>query len=221
MQKIQVQNLYLFKAKIACLVLQLAPFIRFVGLTGSLARGQASEKSDIDFFIVTKNGRIWICRAFCLVLMSIFGLKRYKDKIAGRVCLNIFQTDNHLKLSYLDHRESPQWLARDYAHMVPFWSAGQIFNRFVKENNWVEEYDQIFSRTGYRPSIMENILSVLIGLIRFIFEFIYNLFFSVWSEKLLKKYQTRRIKSDIRTINSKKGEIFISDDELRFHPSKE
>lgn len=222
MEHIAIQKKYLFKAKLASFILQLAPFIQMIGLTGSLARQEANQKSDIDFFIVTKAGRIWTCRIFCLVLMTICGLKRSKNKIAGRVCMNIFQTDNHLKLSYRDHRESPQWLARDYAHIVPLWSKGQLFSNFMASNAWIEKYGEVFHYKNYKPNLFGKILSFVLSLVRSLAEIILLfLFVGGLGEKLLKKYQSKRIKNDLRTINSRPGEIYISDFELRFHPSKE
>src|SRR5688572_17576678 len=36
------------------------PFVRAVMSSGSLSKGYMDEKSDLDFFIVTKPGRLWI-----------------------------------------------------------------------------------------------------------------------------------------------------------------
>lgn len=215
-----IQKKYWRRAKLAAYILQLTPFIRMIGLNGSLARGEGSDRSDIDFLIITKPGRIWTCRAFSIFLMMICGLKRYQDKIAGRVCLNLYQTEDHLKLSYLDHRESPEWLAKDYAHMVPLWQKGRVFEGFVVSNSWVKKYGENFHYQDYEPNLIDQTISIICGLIRNLTEIIFDLFSNEWMEQILKKYQVKRIKNNPVTINSKHGEIFISDDELRFHPDK-
>jgi hypothetical protein len=38
------------------------PFVRAIGISGSLSKNFADEKADIDFFIITKANRLWIAR---------------------------------------------------------------------------------------------------------------------------------------------------------------
>ncbi len=212
-----VQKKYLRRAKLAAFLLQLTPFIRMIGLNGSLARNEASIASDIDFLIITQSDHIWTSRFLSLCLMAFFGLKRYKNNVAGRVCLNLYQTEDHLKLTCHN-----QYLATNYAYTLPLWQARGVFDSFTVNNTWIEKYGEFFHYKNYRPNLLERIFSFLLSLIRSAFEIILlALFIGGWGEIVLKKYQTYRIKNDPRTIKSKDSEIFISDYELRFHPSKD
>jgi len=38
------------------------PYVRAIGISGSLSKNFADEKADIDFFIITKSNRLWIAR---------------------------------------------------------------------------------------------------------------------------------------------------------------
>ena len=40
------------------------PFVRGVMLSGSLSKGYMDPDSDIDYFIITKPGRLWVARTF-------------------------------------------------------------------------------------------------------------------------------------------------------------
>src|SRR5258706_1954212 len=40
------------------------PYVRGIGISGSLSKNFADEKADIDFFIVTKTDRLWVARTF-------------------------------------------------------------------------------------------------------------------------------------------------------------
>jgi len=75
------ESLWIKAEKIAR-ILWIVPYIRLVAVSGSLARNAPNEKSDIDFLIITKSGRIW----FCGIITALIGrlIKRCcKD------CLNI------------------------------------------------------------------------------------------------------------------------------------
>lgn len=209
------QKIYLKKAKIAAIIIQTTPYIRMVGLNGSLARGQASTKSDIDFVIIAKTGRIWTCRAASMLIMAIFGLKRYANKTAGRVCLNLYHTEDHTALT----PRNENW-AYNHAYTTPLWQSSNEFERFMKANAWIKKYDHNFYNQDYRPSQIERVISIFMLIIRRFLEILFDLILADWGEKVLSQYQIKRIENDPRTKNSSKGLIFISNYELRFHPPK-
>lgn len=186
-----------------------------IGLNGSLTRQEANENSDIDFLIISKKNRIWVCRAISVLIMVLTGLKRYENKISGRVCLNLYQTENHLALS--THNKI---LARNYAYTLPLWQADDIFKRFAQANTWIKKYGKSFLFDDYEPVFWENILMFFATPFRWITELLFDLLFNDWGEQILKSYQVKRIENDPRTKRAKSGEIFLSDRELRFHPHK-
>lgn len=203
------------KARIASWFLACTPYVRMVGLNGSVARGVAHASSDIDFIIIAKSGRIWSARALSMITMAIFGWKRYEHKIAGRVCLNLYQTVDHLELTTKTEK-----LAQAHAATFPFWSSRIIFKKFTSANQWIKKFGQYFQYRNYEPNIFEKIVTFLVAAIRFLGEFIFDLIFNDWGERVLKNYQTQRIMKDRRTASAPPGAIYLSDFELRFHPPK-
>lgn len=75
-------------------IIQALPFTRMVALTGSLAEGRATEKSDIDFFVQVKAGHIWTSRLIITAILQLFGLRRTDGNISGKICLNWFAIFN-------------------------------------------------------------------------------------------------------------------------------
>lgn len=70
------------------------PFVKFVGISGSLSKGYANEKTDFDFFIVTAHNTLWICRTMLHLLKKL-------SFLAGRqhwLCMNYFIDEQHLEL---------------------------------------------------------------------------------------------------------------------------
>ena len=50
------------KAKEIAKLLYKFPYVRAIGLSGSVSKNFADEKSDIDYFLITKANRLWIAR---------------------------------------------------------------------------------------------------------------------------------------------------------------
>lgn len=209
MRQAKIQKKYFRRAKITAAILQLVPFVRLVGLNGSLARGEAKETSDIDFLIIAKKGKIWTCRAFVTILAHATGLRRYGKKIAGRICLNRYQTDDFLEI--LPHNA---YHARVFSQLIPLLDIKETYVRYMETNGWMKKFGwpvNIFAPP--RPNRIINFY-------RERAEQLLSGGFGRWLEKTLKKYQINRIKRDIRTLTASIGRVRISDQELCFHPRK-
>lgn len=189
-------------------LLQVIPFVRMVGLNGSMTTGKMRENSDIDFLIITKRGRIWTTRFLVTVLVHLSGQRRYAKKIAGRICLNRYQTDD-----FLDIQPHNLYHAQTFAPLVPLLDSN-LYPRYQKANQWMERFNfKVKPAFFIKPveskflrkvqKLMEKILEGRIG---------------EWLEKKLRGYQRRRILADPRTKESPKGRIRISEKELCFHP---
>ena len=104
------------------------PFVRMVGLTGSLALRNCSAKPDFDFFLLVKEGRVWTARLFILVLNRI-------TRLFGDVlCPNIIISEKKLEWP-----EKNIYTAREIAQMVVL-SGQQPYLEFRKANSWAISY---------------------------------------------------------------------------------
>ena len=50
------------------------PFIKMIAVCNTLAYSNASEDSDIDFFIITNKRRIWLVRFFTIVMIFLLNI---------------------------------------------------------------------------------------------------------------------------------------------------
>lgn len=189
----------------------MAPFVRAIFLTGSMARGEAKEKSDIDFFVIIKKDRLYTGRFFVTGLVYLTGLRRYDNKIAGRICLNCYQTENHLQVA-----PQTEYVANDYSKARVLWARGNVYRKFIIANFWVEKFGCKIEKNNQKLSFFFYPLF----LCQFIFELFFELIFHDFGEKILKKYQIKKILNNPLAKTATKGEIFMSDTELRFHPIK-
>lgn len=193
--------------------LELAPFIKMIGVNGSMASGKIKEESDIDFLIITETGRIWTARAFITFLTHITGKRRYGKKIAGRICLNRYQATKSLEIMPHDNYHS-----KVFSKLVPIFDTDRIYEEYKNKNKWMEDFGCEIA-PGSNKKAIKN--SKILGAIRKFFEWILKRRFGDFLEKKLGNWQKKRILSDPRTKNAPKGRVRISDEELCFHPSKE
>jgi hypothetical protein len=104
------------------------PFVRMVAITGELAMDNIAPKSDIDYFVVTERGRVWLCR-----LLAI-GVVRYGQPLGDVVCPNYLLADSALEL-----HDRNLYTAHEVAQMVPL-CGFETYGRFRSLNQWIDDY---------------------------------------------------------------------------------
>lgn len=114
----------------AAKILSKFPYIKGLAISGSLSKNFADENSDIDFFIITAAGRLWIART----LLHLF----YKvAAIAGRrrwFCLNYYIDEQELEIA-----EKNIFTAMEIVTLVPMQGAS-VLEQFFNANKWTGDY---------------------------------------------------------------------------------
>src|SRR5438132_2521308 len=104
------------------------PFVRMVAVTGSLAWHNVDTGGDIDYLVVTKPGRLWVCRWLIAAVGRAAGLE------GVRLCPNYVISTRALALA--DHN---LYTAYELARMTPIAGLG-MYRRLRRANPWVEAY---------------------------------------------------------------------------------
>ncbi|MCD4756569.1 hypothetical protein K8R20_03070 [bacterium] len=75
------------------------PFVRFIGISGSIASEYVEDGDDIDLFIVTRNDVVWVYRLF-LYFRNIFEqrvrLKKKRLEVKDKLCINLLTEERSL-----------------------------------------------------------------------------------------------------------------------------
>lgn len=127
------------RAKQVARILWRFPFIRFIGVCNSLGYLNAREDSDIDFFIITKGGRIWTARFLCGTFLTFLKLRPLPGNSKNKICLSFLIADDALDISHLALADGDPYFYYWLSWIVPLYDDG-IYEKFIKENSWIKNY---------------------------------------------------------------------------------
>ena len=120
---------YMKKAHRQAKVISRFPYVEGVMVSGSLSKGHADPTSDIDFFIVTKPGRLWIARTLLVMYKRIWLLNSHKY-----FCVNYFVDSEHL-----DINEQNIYTAIELATLIPLYGH-RCYLALIEKNDWIRTY---------------------------------------------------------------------------------
>lgn len=119
--------------------LKLAPFVKAIFLSGSLPMGNAREEEDIDLFLVTEKGRLWLARLLMVLGLDFMGIRRRPDdkKFRDKLCLNLFLDEESLSVP---RSRRDLFMAHEVLQAKLLWQKGAIEQKFLDDNSWTAKY---------------------------------------------------------------------------------
>jgi len=159
------------------------PFVKAVGISGSLSKNYHDEHSDVDFFIITKSERLWISRTCLMLYKKIFLFNSRKF-----FCINYFISENSLEIS-----EKNIFTATELLTLIP---VSGDFKEFYNKNQWAAQF--LPNLKIGKPSI--KIKNKKSALCRFI-EFILNTKFGNVLESLFLKITLKKWNIKFNTLS--------------------
>lgn len=105
------------------------PYVEAVGISGSLSKGYYDNESDIDFFVITKPNKLWICRTLLMLYKKIFLLNSRKY-----FCVNYFISSAQMEIE-----EQNRFTATELKTLIPI-QGRATFEKFYQSNNWINNY---------------------------------------------------------------------------------
>ncbi|HEY6159764.1 MAG TPA: nucleotidyltransferase domain-containing protein [Bacteroidia bacterium] len=120
---------FMKKAKGYSALISSFPFVRCVCISGSLSKGFMDKDSDVDYFIITEPGRLWVCRTFLVLFKKIFLLNSKKY-----FCVNYFVDENNLSIP-----DKNIFTATELSSIIPVYNYA-MYNRLIMENTWCRDF---------------------------------------------------------------------------------
>ena len=135
------------------------PFVRGVYLSGSLSKmGIQSKDDDLDFFILTRSGRVWTTKFFLIAFKKIFLLNSEKY-----FCINLLMDENQLSLA-----KRKRYTATEVASLITLRN-DHGREKVLSMNDWVKNYFPNVEVPGavenrvQTLSVFERILNATLG----------------------------------------------------------
>ena len=197
-------------------VLRYVPFVRMIALCNNNGFLNTKKESDIDFFVITGAGQIWLTRFLVSLITQIMGVRRQGQKIDDRICLSFYITDEALDVRKF-YDKNNMYLYQWMNLVAPIFDVGGIYEKFFCANKWIKEFlpragewlvpesAVIADKKGSRKirEIGEGFLSGRLG--RF-------------GGRVLKKFQLRRMMArEDSVILEDDDRVVVNDFVMKFH----
>lgn len=105
------------------------PFVRAVALSGTLSKGVLGPEDDVDFFVITAPGRVWLCRALLMGFKKLVLLNSHR-----LFCVNYLVDEQQLAIP-----DRNRFTATEIAWLRPLIGPAQAA-AFFAANPWVAEF---------------------------------------------------------------------------------
>lgn len=126
-------------AKKAAYYLSYVPTIKFIGISGGLAIGDAERGDDIDLFLITKKHTLFVTRLFVLAILELMNLRRRRNEKNpnNKVCTNLIIEETRLRWP---EKQRDIYTAHEIAQVLPLFEREEMYQKFLDSNSWIESF---------------------------------------------------------------------------------
>jgi hypothetical protein len=168
------------------------PYVRGIGISGSVSKNYADEDADIDYFIITKSNRLWIARTL-LHLFKKIPLVKHRNQ---HYCMNYFIDEAELVIE-----EKNIYTATELFTLMPIEGNGSM-NKFFETNGWSYHYFPNKSLPTVKGDLKKHT-----WWFKSLAEFVFNTKLGNWFDDYLMRLTTRRWKKkEVQQRLNTKGE---------------
>ena len=199
------------KAKQIARLLYKFPYVRAIGLSGSVSKNFADENSDIDYFLITKANRLWIART----LLVIFRKNPFLKNREKYYCMNYFVDEEDLVI-----KEKNIYTATELFTLLPL-AGNASLKRFFEKNSWSYSYfpnralpivnEEINFKDPWFKKLAEVFLNNRIG------NWLDNYLFKLTTARWRKKEEEKKLNAKGERMGLKTNKHFSKPNPLFFH----
>ena len=134
-------------------LISILPFVEHVSVINSLTFGNVHQESDIDFFVVVKNNRLYFVRTAIILIFKALGLYKNKKHIKDRFCFGFYVTKKGMNLEPVLLKGEDPLFAFWFASFAPI-LAKDAYEELVSANSWIKNYFPNFESSSRHQSLL-------------------------------------------------------------------
>lgn len=173
-------------------------FIRGVAVCNTLSWMHTTPESDIDLFIIVKEGSLFTTRLLCVLPFKLLRA-RPGERARDPLCFSFFLSDTSLNLEHLALSGGDPYLAYWTKSVIPVFDRDGVFMEFQRANAWTgETLLHAFARLGEGVG----------GRVRRA---------PAWFERAAARLQKRQFPETITQMANRDSRVVVSSAMLKFH----
>ena len=178
-------------------IFSLLPFIKVVALVNVMGAHNMRDEGDIDFFIVSSPGRLWLSRLFCAGLAKILNKRPTEYIKRDKLCLSFYLSADNLNLESLKIKPSDPYLDYWPKTIVLLYNQERVYENFLAANKLLNSANQELLFTKSMAKKRKAILDIL--------------------ELIAKKWQLKIMSPALKQVLISSQGKFINDQILKLH----
>jgi len=152
--KISKNKIYIAQKYLA--IFYLFPFVKMIGISGSVGSYTPREEDDIDIVFVVRKDALWLTRFLDFVILNAWGVRRRRnsENNKNKLCINLYLSYENL---YLPNQDI--YTAFQLFNVIPIYGE-QTYSKLLNKNkSWLQRF--IIDKTvfSYEPTFRSRFVS--------------------------------------------------------------
>ncbi|MDD2258153.1 hypothetical protein EOL72_00890 [Candidatus Falkowbacteria bacterium] len=207
-QRYNFTNQKIKRAKKAARLFRLVPSVKLVAISNLIGHHNLREGSDIDLFIISSPGRLWLTRFFCAGLMKILRWRPQRDDKQDKICLSFYAATTGLAMDSLRLDGGDAYFEHWLMGLHPIYDKGRYLDYLHYKNPWLKELfpnsyllRESFSADYFSRNLLDRLLFSIANV----------------AEPVVKKIQFKILPPALASQIGKGTGVILSDHLLRFY----
>ena len=206
------------RALLVSKIFKFIPWLKMIAIGNLLGDHNLKDDSDLDFFIVAEDKRIWLTRFFCAGTAKLLGFRPRANNSRDKICLSFYASGQAMDLSSLminpllngadntDDIYFIYWLAG----LTPLYDVNGVYKKFMAANSWLKNY--LPNWQPLQPSSRRQIKP-------FLWEFYYDLvdLFIGGLESQFKALQLKLLPPRLKNLMNQDSRVVVNNQIIKLH----
>jgi hypothetical protein len=186
------------------------PWIKMIAIGNIIGAHNMKDDGDIDFFVITEKGKIWLTRFLAVGFLKVLNLRPTPKNKRDKICLSFYVDEKNLNLKNLMIKDKDIYFIHWFSGLTPIYDENDYYYSLVKANTWINEilpnWQMILS--SQRLTVGKNLPATYKKIINFMFGGL---------ETLTKKFQLKIMPLILKEEMNKETAVVINDGVLKLY----